>query len=369
MSPKPFLRPTWAEVSLPDLRSNLKRLRRRLPARTRLLFVVKGDAYGHGALACSRCAQGSGVVDWLGVSSVEEGAALRDGGIRLPILVLGSLYPFESFRAAAFYGLAPTVASLESARRLAAMMRRLGRRAECHLKVETGMGRIGMTPRSALEALGFLSSRREVRVGGVYTHFACAETSRAFTEMQLGRFTRFLSAAASLGLRVGIRHAANSAAAMEHPASRLDMVRPGLAAYGLYGGFKPVLTLKTKIVFIKTVKTGTPIGYGATFRARRRSRIATIPVGYADGFSRGLSNKGSVLVRGAKCPVVGNVAMDMTMIDVTRAPGTHVGDEVVLIGASGGQSITAAEMARALGTIPYEVACSISGRVPRVHLP
>ncbi|MBI4676925.1 MAG: alanine racemase [Elusimicrobia bacterium] len=366
---RPFLRPTWAEISLPALRANLKRLRSRLPSKTKLLFVVKGDAYGHGALACSRLAQRSGVVDWLGVSSVEEGAALRDAGVRLPILVLGSLYPFESFRAAAFYGLVPTVASLDSARRLEEMMRRIARRSACHIKVETGMGRIGMTPRAALDALGVLSAQREVRVGGVYTHFACAESNRQFTEMQIGRFNRFLAAAAARNLRTGLRHAANSAGALEYPGSRFDMVRPGLAAYGLYEGFEPVLTLKTKIVFIKMVKPGTPIGYGAAFRAKRRTRVATVPIGYADGFSRGLSNKGEALVGGRRCPVVGTVAMDMTMLDVTQAKGARVGDEVVLLGRSGRSEIPAGEVARKLGTIPYEVVCSISGRVPRVCLP
>lgn len=364
---RPFLRPTWAEVDLRALAANLGRLRRRMPPRTKLMFVVKGDAYGHGALACSRRAAKSGSVDWLGVSSVEEGAALRDGGVRLPILVLGSLYPFESFKAAAFYDLVPTVASLDSARRLAAMMGRLGRKITCHLKVETGMGRIGMSPNAALEALGFLSGRPEVRVGGVYTHFACADSSRQFTETQIGRFKRVLADMAARGWKTGLRHAANSAGAMEYPASRLDMVRPGLAAYGLYDGFEPVLTWKTKIVFIKTVKPGTFIGYGASFRTRRRTRVATAPVGYADGFRRALSGRGEALVRGVRCRIAGTVAMDMTMLDVTRARGARVGDEVVLIGSSGAETITAAGMARELGTIPYEVVCSISGRVPRVY--
>ncbi|MBI5881718.1 MAG: alanine racemase [Elusimicrobia bacterium] len=365
---KPFLRPTWAEISLPALRANLERLRSRLASRTKLMFVVKGDAYGHGALACSRLAQKSGAADWLGVSSVEEGSLLRDNGIRLPILVLGSLYPFESFRAAAFYNLVPTVASLESARRLAGMMRRMGRRISCHLKVETGMGRIGMSPGAALGALEFLSSRPEVSVGGIYTHFSCAETNRQFTLLQLDRFKAVLAAAAARGWKTGLRHAANSAAALGHPSTRLDMVRPGLAAYGLMDGFQPVLTLKTKIVFIKTVKPGTPIGYGAAYRARRRTRVATVPIGYADGFSRGLSNKGEALVAGTRCPVAGVVSMDMTMLDVTRARGCRVGDEVVLIGRSGAEEISARDVARKLGAIPYEVACGISARVPRTAL-
>ncbi|MBI5623394.1 MAG: alanine racemase [Elusimicrobia bacterium] len=366
---KPFLRPTWAEISLPTLRSNLRRLRGRLSRRTKLMFVVKGDGYGHGALSVSRLAQRTGLADWLGVSSVEEGAALRDGGLKLPILVLGSLYPFESFRAAACYDLVPTVASLESARRLAAMTRRMGRKISCHLKVETGMGRIGMSEAAALGAMEFLSGRPEVRVGGVYTHFSCAESSRLFTRAQLARFRKVLAAMQDRGMDPGLRHAANSAGMLGFPESRLDLVRPGLAAYGLCEGFDPVLTLKTKIVFIKTVKPGTPIGYGATYRAKRRTRLATLPIGYADGFSRGLSNRGEALVGGVRCPVAGVVSMDMTMIDVTRVKGARVGDEVVLIGRSGKDELSARDMARRLGTIPYEVVCGLTARVPRVVLP
>jgi alanine racemase len=366
---KPFLRPTWAEISLPALASNLKRLRSRLSARTKLMFVVKANGYGHGALSCARLAQKSGLADWLGVSSVEEGAALREGGVRLPILVLGSLYPFESFRAAAFYDLVPTVSSLESARRLAGMMGRLGKRLSCHLKVETGMGRIGMGETAALGALEFLSSRKEVAVGGVYTHLSCAESSRQFTEAQLTRFRKVLSAMSRSGMKTGLRHAANSAGLLACPASRLDMVRPGLAAYGLLEGFDPVLTLKTKIVFIKTVNPGTPIGYGATWRAKKRTRVATVPIGYADGYPRGLSNKGEALVGGVRCPVAGVVSMDMTMLDVSRAKGCRVGDEVVLIGRSGGSEISVRDVARKLGTIPYEIVCGISARVPRAPQP
>ena len=359
-----FFRPTWAEVDLGALKANLKRFKARMSRGVKLLFVVKANAYGHGAAPCALAAQSSGLADWLGVSSVEEGVALREAGVRLPILVLGSLYPFESFLAAAEFGLTPTVASLESARRLAAVAERLGKRVDCHLKIETGMSRIGVRPAAAAAVVDYLSGQRLVCVQGVYTHLSCAESDAGFTRRQLAQFRQALR---SMG-RVPLLHAANSAGALKYPGSRFDLVRPGLAIYGNYSGFEPVMSLKTKVVFLKTAPKGTPVGYGATFKTKRRSRIATLPVGYADGVSRGLSNEGSVLLGGRRCPIVGNISMDMAMIDVTGAPGVSVGDDAVLIGSQGSERITASEVAGALRTIPYEVTCSISSRVPRVYL-
>ncbi len=363
-----FFRPTWAEIDLAALKANLRRFRVLMGSPTKLMFVVKGNAYGHGGASCALAAQKNRAADWLGVSSVEEGVVLREAGVKLPILILGSLYPFESFLAAVEYGLTPTVASLEAARRLSEAAKTLGRRVRCHVKVETGMGRIGVTPGAALEVFGFLAAHRSVVLEGVYTHFSCAETGRAFTKKQLALFKSSLSSLALTGLPRPIRHAANSAAALSYPASRLDMVRPGLALYGLYGDFKPVLTLKTKVVFIKNVKKGTPVSYGASYRCRRSSRIATLPIGYADGLSRGLSGRGAALVRGRRCPIVGKITMDMTMLDVTKVEGIRVGDDVVLIGSQGRETITAGDVARTLGTIPYEVTTAISSRVPRAVL-
>jgi len=211
--PRRFFRPTWAEVDLARLRENLRLFRSRLPRGVKLLFVVKGNAYGHGALACAGAAERAKAAEWLGVSSVEEGIALREGGIRLPILILGSLYPFESFLAAAEYRLTPTVASLEGAQRLVAVSRRLGRRVSCHLKIETGMGRMGVTPRAALGVVEFLLAQKALVLSGVYTHLSCAETSRSFTRRQLERFRGAVEAIEGLRGRIPMRHAANSAAA------------------------------------------------------------------------------------------------------------------------------------------------------------
>ncbi|MEK7858780.1 MAG: alanine racemase [Elusimicrobiota bacterium] len=362
-----FFRPTWAEVDLARLAENIRRFRAKLSPRTELLFVVKANAYGHGAVACAKTAARAGARR-LGVSSVEEGILLREAGLKLPILVLGSLYPFESFLAGAEYRLTPTVSSFEAAARLAAAARRLGRPVACHLKIDTGMGRIGMTPKTALQTLEYLRGEKAVRVEGIYTHLSCADSDPAFTRRQLALFRGALSAVARAGLRVPLRHAANSAAALRLPASRLDLVRPGLALYGLYPGFSPILTLKTKVVFLKTVPAGAPISYGAAYRARRPSRIATVPVGYADGVPRRLSDKGSALLGGRRCPIVGKITMDMMMLDVSAVPEARVGDDVVLIGRQGREQLPVEELAKTLGTIPYEVTTSLSSRVPRVYL-
>ena len=364
-----FFRPTWAEVDLQALLLNQRRFRSRMPRGTKVMFVVKGDAYGHGAVPLARWTQEHKSADWLGVSSVEEGVALREAGVRLPILVLGSLYPFETFLAGVQYQLTPTVASLEGVQRLAEVARRVGRPVRCHLKLDTGMGRIGMGWPSGLAVAKSVVATDGVEFEGVYTHLSCAESDPEFTRMQLKRFKAALSDMARAGIRVRLRHAANSAAALGCPASRFDLVRPGLALYGLFGkGFAPVLTLKTRLVYLKTVQAGTPIGYGASFRTRRRSRIATLPIGYADGMPRLLSNRGRVLVHGQECPIVGMISMDMTMIDVTDVPAARVGDECILIGAFGRSRIGFEDWAAWSKTIPYETATRLGPRVPRVYL-
>ena len=361
-----FFRPTWAEIDLSALAGNLQMLRAKIPG-GKLLFVVKANAYGHGAVECARAAATQ--ADWLGVSSVEEGIALREAGLKLPVLVLGSLYPFESFLAAAEANLTPTVASLASAEALAQAAKRLGRRLSCHLKIETGMGRIGMSPAAAGAVAEYLAGERSVGVEGVYTHFARAEDSAEATRAQMGRFKDALTEVAKAAGPVALRHAANSAAAIKFPWARLDMIRPGLAAYGLYPGFEPVMTLKSRVVFVKYLPKGAAVSYGGTFRCKKPSRIATIPIGYADGLPRGLSNKGSVLIRGRRCPIAGRVTMDMVMADVSGLPQVSVGDEAVFLGRQGQDEIAARELATQLGTIPYEIACAVSARVPRVYRP
>jgi alanine racemase len=361
-----FFRPTWAEIDLGALVSNLRLLRKRVGPRVKLMFVVKANAYGHDAVLCSLAAQKARAADWLGVSSVEEGIALRDAGVRLPVLVLGSLYPFESVLAAAAHDLTPIIASHESAKRVAEAALRLRRNINIHVKVDTGMGRIGLRPEAALALVRDLARVKGIRVQGLYTHMAKAEDDRVFTARQLKAFKGVVKTLDRDGLRPPLVHAANSAAALRHPEARFDLVRPGLAAYGLYEGFAPVLTLKSKIVYIKTAPKGSSVSYGATWRAKRVSRIATLPIGYGDGYPRALSNRASVLVGGKRCRVVGRVTMDQTMIDVTDAPRARVGDDAVLIGGQDGSFVPASELAKLCGTIPYETATALSSRVPRV---
>jgi len=360
-----LLRPTWAEISLDCVRANLKKLRAGLPPKCQLLFVVKANAYGHGAAKLSLMAQKEKLCDRLGVSSLEEGIALREAGVKLPILVLGSIYPFAAFKEALKHKLTVTVASAEAAAQLNSAAAKAGVTAACHLKVDTGMGRIGMRRPSAVKTAGKIARLENTVLEGIYTHLSAADSDPAYTKLQLKHFNDTLHDCSMLGLKTGLRHAANSYACVHYPQSVFDMVRPGLACYGLLDGFKPALSLKSRIVFLKDVRAGSTISYGRTFRASRQMRLATLPIGYADGYSRRLSNTAQVLVRGRYCRVVGTVCMDMIVIDVTGVPGVSVGDEAALIGTQGRASVTAQDLARWSGTIPYEVVTAISARVPR----
>lgn len=362
--PRRFFRPTWAEIDAAALVSNLRKLRRKAGS-AKLMFVVKANAYGHGAELCARAAEKARAADWLGVSSVEEGVSLREAGIKLPILILGSLYPFESVLAAVAHGLTPMVASFDAAKRVAEAAQRLKRRVDCHVKVDTGMGRVGAGRETAVSIVRALASFSGVRCTGLFTHFSSADSDRAQTARQLEKFRGVLKALEREGLRPPLVHAANSAGLLRHPESRFDLVRPGLAAYGLVDGFEPVLTLKSKVVFLKTVPKGATVSYGATWKARRVSRVATLPIGYGDGYSRSLSNRGVVLIGGVRCPVIGRVTMDQTMVDATRVPSARVGDDAVLIGRQGKGLVTASELARHSGTINYETVTALSYRVPR----
>lgn len=366
--PALVLRPTWAEIDAAALKRNLSGLREQVGPRARVLFVVKANAYGHGALPVARYAQERGLCDMFGVSSVEEGIALRESGITLPVLVLGSIYPFEAFRCALENDLSVTVSSIDAARHIEEIAKETGHKARCHVKVDTGMGRIGARRPGAVKILDFLHSCPHVEVEGVYTHFSCADCDTAYTRTQLRYFMDTLDECGRAGLATGLRHCANSVAAGAFSEARLDMIRPGFAAYGLLEEFEPVLSFKTRIVYLKDLRKGSGVSYGRTYRCRNLTRVATLPVGYGDGYMRALSNRAEVLVRGRRCRVIGNITMDMLMIDVTAVPEAAVGDEAVLIGRQGSDEITAAELAGLAGTIPYEITTAISARVPRVLL-
>ena len=375
---EPRIRPTRAEIDLGALTRNYRTLREAGPA-VEVLAVVKADAYGHGAVPVARTLEKAGVA-FLGVALVEEGLVLREAGLRSEILVLGGAYE-GGWELLLAQRMVPVVFRPEHLEALARAARAREETARAHLKVDTGMGRLGV---QSSEVPAFLEAARafpEVRLDGLCSHFANADLAdAALTREQIVRFRTALAQMRAAGHDPRWRHLSNSAGLLALPEVRdgmeLNLVRPGLGLYGLVPApwlrpprkLEPVLRWKTAVVHLKTVPTGTPISYGSTWTAPRPSRIATLPVGYADGWSRLLSNRGSVLVQGRRAPVVGRVCMDLCMVDVTDVPGVAVGDEVVLLGTQGEQSQDAHQLAQLQGTIAYDVLCAIGARVPRVPL-
>ncbi len=365
-------RPTWLEIDLEAIGTNMERIGSLVGPRVAVMAVLKADAYGHGAVRVARTVLRRGA-SALGVATVGEAMVLRDAGIRAPILVLGYTPPWQ-VRDALRRDVQLTLWEDEMAQECAEAARDLDLPARVHVKVDTGMARLGIHPDEALALLRRLRHLEGVDVVGMFTHLAtadAADTTQA--QQQLERFAALVAAAEREGLRPPVVHAANSAATIRFPHAHWDMVRPGIALYGLDpssdapcpAGFRPALAFKTAIAQVKTLPPGSPVSYGATFVTPRTTRLATIPVGYADGFRRSPSWR-TVLVRGHHAPIVGRVCMDYAMIDVTDIPGVAVGDETVLIGAQDGQSISASEVAGWLGTINYEVVAAILPRVPRV---
>lgn len=367
-------RPTWVEISLSALRSNFKKLRQRLDPAVSLMAVVKANAYGHGAVECSRALEAEGA-DWFGVALVEEGRVLREAGIKRPVFCLGGFSPGQA-RDVIEFNLTPAVFRWDLAEELNSAAEAAGRIADIHIKVDSGMGRLGVALTDMAEFASAIVKLRNLRVDGLLSHFSDADsTSEEPTNEQLARFEEARQALHSLGVDPKWVHVANSAAVHSYPRSWGTLARPGACIYGLERdviaetaprlGLKPVLSLHSRILYLKKVPSGTPLGYGRTFRTERESMVATIPIGYADGLRRAHSNRGSVIVRGTRAPIVGRVSMDLTLVDVTDVAGVSPGDEVVLIGASSGHEIRAEDLAEQADTISYEIVCGISGRVPR----
>ncbi|SLM15220.1 Alanine racemase [uncultured spirochete] len=363
-------RGTTAWIDLAAIRSNYRQLVK-LAGGSAVCPVIKADAYGHGALAVAHALEREGA-PYLAVALAKEALELRESGIQTPLLIFG--VPEHSWSSIAIrLGCAQTAYTEEHVRILASAAKSLGKRAKAHIKIDTGMNRQGLSWTKARAFAGLLSDYPEIAVEGIYSHFADADNpDPSFTRLQLGRFNEALAAFAEAGIVPKYRHIANSAALLFHPETRLDMVRPGILLYGLSPapgialpeGFAPAMTLTTSIVHVREVPAGESISYGRTFSTERRSRIGVLPIGYADGYPRALSNRASVLVRGMCSPVVGRVCMDMTMIDLTGIPGARAGDEVIVFG---GRDLPVSEISGLLGTIDYEVACMVSKRVPRVH--
>ena len=367
-------RPTWAEVDLRQLERNYAAIQAHLGGQVSIMAVVKADAYGHGAIAVSKRLVKAGA-ERLAVAIVREGVALREAGIATPILILGGFSPGQE-QAVIDYRLTPAIFSQEPLERLAEAARRAETVAPYHLKVDTGMGRLGVNHGEVMAFVSRASGLDSIELVGIFTHLSSAdEDEDEFTQLQVDRFTEVLRQLRVAGIEADLVHAANSAGSIFHSRSWFNAVRPGLALYGVNPNeqrcpfpIAPVLSLKTRIAYLKRVPCGTPLGYNRTFVAERESAVATLPIGYADGLNRLLSNRGRVIVRGRFAPIVGRVSMDLTIIDVTDIADAAIGDDVTIIGRSRGLSITPGDVAQQIQTIPYEVLTQISKRVPRVYL-
>lgn len=368
---------TWAEISLPNLEHNYRALRGMLPRGCRFLGVVKANAYGHGAVPVAKRLEKLGA-EYLAVACLDEAAELRQAGITAPILILGPT-PSEFAEELLRYDLTQSVQDMDAARALSAAAVHGDKSLKIHIKTDTGMSRLGFlcdeahVDRSAEEIVK-VCSLPGLEAEGIFTHFANADGDEAYTMCQLTRFMEVVDKLRQRGVNFKICHCAASAAVLNYPCTHLDMVRPGIALYGHYPdpscegldgpGLLPVMTLKTRIVAVRELPAGTSVSYGCTHTLARDSRLAVLPIGYADGLERLLSNRGEVLVNGRRAPILGRVCMDLCMVDVTDLPDVYVGDEVTVFGPE----LPLEEKADAVGTIQYELLCGVAPRVPRVYM-
>jgi alanine racemase len=374
-------RPTWAEIDLNNLAANFNRIKQLVSPTARVMAVLKANAYGHGAVECAHRLAREGA-DWFGVALPEEGIDLRAAGITQPILCLAGYWPGQA-AACIQHALTPVVYRLEMIEALNQAAANAGVIADVHVKIDTGMGRLGVRSDQLNDFVAALSQFRNVRIDGVMTHLAAAdETScQPLTRDQIQRFEDAITVFRDHGFRPTHLHLANSAGIYGYREAWGNLVRPGGVLYGLWRdvlppsesspGLLPVMSLHSRICLLKWVPPGETIGYGCTFEASRRSLIATAPVGYHDGYMRGLSNRAHVIVRGMYAPVVGRVSMDLTLVDVTDVPGVEVDDQVTLLGwnrENAELKIKAEDLARIAGTLSYEVTCGVSERVPRVYV-
>ena len=376
-------RPTWAEIDLDALAANFHIVKDRVGPDVNVMAVVKANAYGHGAVECARRLAAEGT-DWFGVATPEEGIELRLAGITQPILCLGGFWEGQE-SACIQHQLVPVVYRLEMLAALDQAAAVAGVVADVHVKIDTGMGRLGVRFDQASEFARTLKSFKNIRLDGLMTHLAAADdhACEPLTNNQVQRFETAVGVFRDHGFAPEHKHLANSAGIFDQPAARGNMVRPGGVLYGLWRDvldpshqhelpFQPVMSLRSRISMLKWVPPGETIGYGCTFEASRRTLVATLPIGYHDGYMRGLSNRGRVIVRGSYASVIGRISMDLTLVDVTNVPHAEVGDIVTLMGhdaSQSGLSISAEDIAKIAGTISYELTCGISERVPRVYLP
>lgn len=369
----------YAAVDLSAVLHNMERMHEMISPQTGMFGVIKADGYGHGAVPIGRELEKLPYVSGYATATVEEASALRRAGLSKPILILGYTFPY-CYEELILEEIRPAVFRKDAVEALNACAGRLQKKALVHVKVDTGMSRIGISPdEEGLSFMEWLSGLSHIEVEGIFTHFARAdETDKTAALSQLARFTAFVGEAEQrMGKQIPFKHCSNSAAILTLPQANLSLVRAGIALYGLSPSeevarelfsLRPALSLKSHLVYVKEIEAGTPVSYGGTFVAGERMRIATVPVGYGDGYPRSLSGKGFVLIRGKRAPIVGRVCMDQFMVDVSGIPEAAEGDEVTLIGVDGGEEITMEELGGLSGRFNYELSCDFGKRIPRVYL-
>ena len=374
---KKLLGPTWIEVNLDAIAQNVRNIKQLIGEKKELMAVVKGNAYGHGILDVSSVVLNNGATR-LAVARLEEGIFLRKARIAVPILILG-LTLKQQAELLVSYNITPTVCEYEMIEKLSESAIKEDKVVKVHLKVDTGMGRIGIFPNHILDFVKKVKALKNIEIEGIFTHFSVAdEKDKTYTEEQFKKFIEVLTILEKEGIKIPVKHVGNSATLLDLPYMWLDLVRPGISIYGLYPSREvqktvkliPAHSFKTRIVFLKELPAGECISYGRTYATtKRRTKIASLPIGYADGYNRLLSNQGEVLVRGRRFPVIGRVCMDQCMIDVTNLPQVKIGDEVVLWGRQGQEEITVEEIAEKIGTINYEIVhMPDKKRVPKLFI-
>jgi len=372
-----LLGPTWVEINLDAIANNVKNIKKLIGKKKELMAVVKGNAYGHDILEIASVVLNNGATR-LAVARLEEGIFLRKSGITVPILVLG-LTLKQQVEPLVSYNITPTVSEYEMIEKLSDSAFKEDKIVKVHLKVDTGMGRIGIPPNHVLNFIKKVKVLKNVEIEGIFTHFSVAdEKDKSYTEAQFKKFVEVLNILEKEGIRIPVKHVGNSATLLDLPHMWLDMVRPGISLYGLYPSedvqktvkLTPAYSFKTRIVFLKELLQGEDVGYGRTYTTKKkRTVVASLPVGYADGYNRLLSNKGEVLVKGKRFPIIGRICMDQCIIDVTDLSQVKIGDEVVLWGKQGHEEITIEEIAGKIGTINYEIVhMPDKKRVPKLFI-
>ncbi|HWT74643.1 MAG TPA: alanine racemase [Mobilitalea sp.] len=367
-----------ASVDLNAIRHNLLEVRKKLSDNTKLMVIIKADAYGHGAIPLARALSDSGRIDAYGVAIIEEAVELREAGITKPMLILGYT-PKEQYDLVVAYDVAQTVFQYEMAEALSMEAQKQGKTAKIHIKLDTGMSRIGFSDtHESIEEIKRIAALPNVEIEGLFSHFARAdETDQTSTFNQLVRYTRFIELLEKENIFILVKHIANSAGIIEFPQAYFNMVRCGIATYGIYPSDEvnqkeikliPAMELKTHVIYVKDVEAGVGISYGATYVTDKKRRIATIPVGYADGYSRNLSNLGKVIIHGKYAPIVGRICMDQFMVDVSDIEDVKQGDYVTLLGRDGDAYISAEELAQWSHSFAYELVCTVGKRIPRVYI-